>query len=101
MKMQLLARVLLLFSVCNSISQTGKQTISGDSETCDKSGEGQRKVDVDSCHERGNGVDDKEENEQVGIALGGEKKMEWHELDWVAYQALDINPDDKEDPTAR
>ena len=96
MKMQLLARVLLLFSVCNSISQTGKQTISGDSETCDESGEGQRKVDVDSCHERGNGVD-----EQVGIVLEGKKKMEWHELDWVAFQALDINPDDKEDPTAR
>ena len=100
---------LLLSSACG-LSQTGgdEQTIAGDSKTCAKSisgddscEEGQRNV-VDSCHRKENGIDVDIEEEKIEVSRREEKKrMRWQELDWAAYQALDINPADQEEPTAR
>ena len=122
-KVKMLLHFFLLLSSASSLSQTGRdeQTLAGESNTCDKSiavnsdtchkiisgdsdksEEGQHKV-VDSCHRRENDVDAEEEKTVLGSSSmeEEEKKMEWKEFDWAAYQALDINPADQEEPTAR
>ena len=118
----MLLHFFLLLSSASSLSQTGRdeQTLAGESNTCDKSiavnsdtchkiisgdsdksEEGQHKV-VNSCHRRENDVDAEEEKTVLGSSsMEEEKKMEWKEFDWAAYQALDINPADQEEPTAR
>ena len=77
---------------------TCHKIFSGDSDSCE---EGQHKV-VDASHRRENDVDAEEEKTVLGSSsMEEEKKMEWKEFDWAAYQALDINPADQEEPTAR
>lgn len=121
-KVKMLLHFFLLLSSASSLSQTGRdeQTLAGESNTCDKSiavnsdtchkiisgdsdksEEGQHKV-VNSCPRRENDVDAEEEKTVLGSSsMEEEKKMEWKEFDWAAYQALDINPADQEEPTAR
>ena len=129
----MLLHFFLLLSSASSLSQTcqDEQTLTGESNTCDKSiavnsdschkiisgdrdtcdknisgdsdksEEGQHKV-VNSCPRRENDVDAEEEKTVLGSSImEEEKKMEWKEFDWAAYQALDINPADQEEPTAR
>ena len=121
-KVKMLLHFFLLLSSASSLSQTGRdeQTLAGESNTCDKSiavnsdtchkiisgdsdksEEGQHKV-VNSCPRRENDVDAEEEKTVLGSSImEEEKKMEWKEFDWAAYQGLDINPADHEEPTAR
>ena len=42
-----------------------------------------------------------EEEKIVPGSMEEKNRMAWEELDWAAYQALDINPADLEEPTAR
>ena len=119
---------LLLSSAC-SLSQTGgdEQTIAGESNTCDKniavnsdtcdkiisgdsdncnkntSGDSDNCEVVDSCQRRDNDVEAEEEKIVLGFSSveKEDKKIEWQEFDWPTYQALDINPADQENPTAR
>ena len=48
-----------------------------------------------------NDIEAEEEKIVLGSMEEEKKRMAWEELDWAAYQALDINPADLEEPTAR
>ena len=107
---------LLLSSAC-SLSQTGgderiitsdthQKSISGDRDTCDKSISSDintcdRSEIVNSCQRKENDVSAEEEKIVPSRMEEERKGMQWHELDWAAYQALDINPADRDEPTAR
>ena len=123
--LKMLLHLSLLLSCACSLSQTGgdertitgdsdthQKSISGDRDTCDKSissdinscdrseEEPQRKV-VNSCQRKENDVSAEEEKIVPSSMEEERKRMQWHELDWAAYQALDINPADRDEPTAR
>ena len=60
----------------------------------------------DTCQEIENRIDNEKEKKVVPdmATMVEEKKKErlsWQDLDWPAYQALDLTPEDKEQPIAR
>ena len=48
-----------------------------------------------------NDIEAEEEKIVPGSMEEKKKRMAWEEVDWAAYQTLDINPADLEEPTAR
>ena len=120
--MKMLLHCFLLLSSASSLSQTGgdeqiiaSESVSGNGESCDKSINGKSNTchksisgDGDSCDKSEEvqlqGVDScqrKDTEEEKIVGEKEKKKMEWQELDWASYQALDITPTDREEPTAR
>ena len=92
----LLTLSLLISPCCLSQAKEDKQYLS-------------RALDGDiknTCQEIENRIDNEKEKKVVPdmTTMVEEKKKErlsWQDLDWPAYQALDLTPEDKEQPIAR
>ena len=95
----LLTLSLLISPCCLSQAKEDKQCLSSQDNACDLIGDIK-----DTCQK--NDVDNENEKELVpDMATMVEKKkkegLSWQDLDWPAYQALDLTPEDKEQPIAR
>ena len=60
----------------------------------------------DTCQEIQNDIDSENEKKLVPkmttmVEKKEKERVSWQDLDWPAYQALDLTPEDKEQPIAR
>ena len=98
--MKLLLTLSLLISLCClSQAKEDKQNLSRLNNACALDGDIK-----DTCQEIENDVDAEKKLVPDMAAMVEKKKKErlsWQDLDWPAYQALDLTPEDKEQPIAR
>ena len=91
----------LISPCCLSQAKEDKQYLSSQDNGCALDGDIK-----DTCQEIENRIDNEKEKKVVPdmATMVEEKKKErlsWQDLDWPAYQALDLTPEDKEQPIAR
>ena len=95
----LLTLSLLISPCCLSQAKEDKQYLSSQDNACALDGDIE-----DTCQEIENDVDAEKELVPDMATLVKKKKKErlsWQDLDWPAYQALDLTPEDKEQSIAR
>ena len=96
----LLTLSLLISPCCLSQAKEDKQYLSSQDNACALDGDIK-----DTCQEIENDVDaEKELVPDMATLVKKKKKKErlsWQDLDWPAYQALDLTSEDKEQPIAR
>ena len=92
----------LLISPCR-LSQVNedKQNIPSQDNACALDGDIK-----DTCQEIQNDIDSENEKKLVPkmttmVEKKEKERVSWQDLDWPAYQALDLTPEDKEQPIAR
>ena len=95
----LLALSLLISPYCLSQALEAKQNISGHDNACVLDGDIK-----DTCQEIESDFDAEKKLVPDIATMAERKKKErlfWQDLDWPAYQALDLTQEDKEQPVAR
>ena len=97
----LLTLSLFISPCCLSQAKEDKQYLSRQNNACALDGDIKN-----TCQEIENRIDNEKEKKVVPdmTTMVEEKKKErlsWQDLDWPAYQALDLTPEDKEQSIAR
>ena len=98
----LLTLSLFISPCCLSQAKEDKQYLSSQDNACALDGDIK-----DTCQEIENDVDNEKKKKELvpDMTTTVEKKkkegLSWQDLDWPAYQTLDLTPEDKEQPIAR
>ena len=100
-KRLLITLFLLISPCCLSQAKEDKQNLSSQDNACALDGEIK-----DTCQELENDIDSENEKKMVPdmttmVERKKKERLSWQDLDWPAYQALDLTPEDKEQPIAR